>query len=406
MIPLEDVLSLVLGKCAAATPRPVRLAQARGLVLAEDVYAADAVPPFANTAMDGFAVRSADTASAPVTLRVVGTIAAGSAEEIDVGPGEAARIMTGAPVPAGADAIVMVERTTSDADSVTVEINVPVGNHVRSPGEDISAGALALERGTVLSAAHLGVLANIGLSQVMVYPRPRVGVLSTGDELVGDGSPLGRGQIRDSNRVALLGLIADMGAEPVDLGLVRDDLEEIKAAMSSGAQKCDALITSGGVSVGDFDFVKAALDDLSQDMRWMQVAIRPAKPFAFGSIAGTPVFGLPGNPVSSLVSFELFARTGLRSMMGHSRPQRRPVIAVAGEDFERRPDGKTYFLRVIAEWSGEGRLTLRSAGGQGSHVLTAMARANALAIVEDGDGVRAGGFVPALLLLSDELDAE
>jgi molybdenum cofactor synthesis domain-containing protein len=265
---------------------------------------------------------------------------------------------------------------------------VPAGNHVRHPGEDIEAGAEVFTAGTVLGPGHLGVLANLGLKKVPVFPRARVGVLSTGDELV-------NGQIQDSNRPALLALCRQSGFQPVDLGCVGDTGEEIAAALEQSAAGTDAILTTGGVSAGDFDFVKRLLDTQ------LQVAIKPAKPFAFGAVDGTPVFGLPGNPVSSLVSFELFARPAIRQMMGHApKDLDRPhVTALADEDLKRRPDGKTHFARVVARYDDEaGRWRVRSAGGQGSHQLLAMATANALAILPDGDGVTSGGTVTVMLL--------
>jgi len=224
-----------------------------------------------------------------------------------------------------------------------------------------------------------------------------VGVLSTGDELSDEPGPLRPGQIRDSNRPTLLALLRGSGCEAVDLGLVPDDEEAIAAAVRRGTQECDAVLTSGGVSVGDFDLVKTVLDRLGQ-MRWMQVAIRPAKPFAFGTVDGTPVFGLPGNPVSSMVSFELFARPALRQMMGHTQLDRPRARAVADEPLRRTPDEKIHFVRVVAAMGADGRYHLRSAGGQGSHQLAAMAAANALAVLPDGDGVAAGAEVDTLLL--------
>lgn len=407
MIPLDDARATVLAGCRRGHPRAVPLADALGLVTSVDIDAVEAVPPFDNTAMDGFAVRAADTAgaseAAPVVLAITGTLAAGASPGPTVGPGEAVRIMTGAPMPAGADAVVMVERTSVRDDGqtpggrVAVLVEVPAGNHVRRVGDDLRAGQRVFDAGTVLTPAHLGVLASVGVRRVPVYPRPRVGVISTGDELVDGPEPLAPGQIRDSNRRMLLALVARADAEPVDLGRIPDDEAAIAAAFEAGAASCDALISSGGVSMGDFDYVKVVLDRLG-DMTWMQVAIRPAKPLAFGTIAGTPVFGLPGNPVSSLVSFELFARPGLRTMMGHPHPDRLRIPAVADESLSRRPDAKTHFTRVVAGYGADGVVHVRSTGAQGSHQLAATAAANALAVLADGDGVAAGDAVEIMVL--------
>ncbi|MEA2973273.1 MAG: molybdopterin molybdotransferase [Actinomycetota bacterium] len=402
MIALEDARARVLAACVPLPARSVALADALGRVLAEPVVSGVDVPPWANTAMDGFAVRAADTADAPVGLVVVGTLAAGADPAgLMVGPGQAVRIMTGAPLPAGADAIVMVERTSTEGDVVKVQVAATIGDHVRSAGDDLRTGQTVFEAGTVLTPAHLGVLASLGLSEVTVFPPARVGVLSTGDELVDGAAPLRPGQIRDSNRPTLLAMVREAGCEAVDLGTARDDEDVIRARMEEGLAACDAVVTSGGVSVGDFDYVKVVLDRIGR-MDWWQVAIRPAKPFAFG-VAGprdTPVFGLPGNPVSSMVSFEMFVRPGLRRMMGHP-PERllRPVLAaVADEALPRRPDGKLHLDRVVATHGPDGRLHVRRSGGQGSHQLRAMALANALALVPDGDGVAAGGVVDVLVL--------
>jgi molybdopterin molybdotransferase len=399
LVPLDQARALVLEACGPLPAVEVPLAAALGCISSEPVVSAESVPPFANTAMDGYAVRAADTAAAPVRLRVVGTLPAGTAPTTPVGPGEAIRIMTGAPVPEGADAIVMVERTLLEVDGseVTVEVAARPGDHVRPAGDDIRPGQEVVTAGTLLGAGHLGVLASVGVDRVRVHRRPRVGVLSTGDELVTGAGPLAPGQIRDSNRVALLALLHGAGCEGVDLGVVADDEAAIAAAIRAGVTDCDALLTSGGVSVGDYDYVKAVLDGLG-DMRWMQVAIKPAKPFAFGTVEGVPVFGLPGNPVSSMVSFELFARPALRRMQGHAEAVPPGVPAVAGEDLPRRPDGKTHFARVVLRLGPDGRHHARSAGGQGSHQLAAMAAANALAVLPDGDGVAAGQVVTVLPL--------
>ena len=401
LIPLEEAQDYVLGRCEGPASAVVPLADARGLVLAESVDAPEHVPPFANTAMDGFAVRAVDTVGAPVTLDLVGTVAAGVdpvATGTEVGPGDAVRIMTGAPMPPGADAVVKVElaEVSPDGVAVTVGVEVPVGNHVRAAGEDLMTGDRVFDSGTVLGPGHLGVLASIGVVTVHVRRRLRVGVLSTGDELREGSATLAPGQIRDANRPALLGLLDELGAEGVDLGHVADDEAAIEAALVNGTARCDALLTSGGVSMGDFDYVKVVLDRIG-DMRWMQVAIRPAKPLAFGLVDGVPVFGLPGNPVSSMVSFELFARPALRSMAGHRDLDRRRVRAEVVGGLGRHPDGKVHFARVVVEVA-DGRFRVRSAGGQGSHQLTAMAAADGLAVLPDGDGVANGDQVEVLLL--------
>jgi molybdenum cofactor synthesis domain-containing protein len=400
LVALEDAQRRVLAGCLPLHPRAVPLDDALGCVTSVALTADEAVPPFANTAMDGYAVRAADTAPAPVTLRVAGTLAAGAdPSTVRVEPGTAVRIMTGAAIPAGADAIVMVEKTTTSGDEVTIAEAAAVGDHVRPAGEDISPGDEVFPPRTLLTAGHLGVLASLGYVNVPVYPRPRVGVLSTGDELVDGPVDLRPGQIRDSNRHTLLALVRLAGCEPVDLGLARDDEAVITSVIESGVASCDALVTSGGVSVGDFDYVKAVLDRLGR-MQWMQVAIKPAKPLAFGTVGDVPVFGLPGNPVSSMVSFELFARPGLRQLMGFPPESavRRPVRGVAGEALRRRPDGKTHFVRVVASTGDDGRYRVVSSGGQASNLLRAMALANALAIVPDGDGVDAGADVDVLVL--------
>jgi molybdopterin molybdotransferase len=408
MIPLDDAIAHVLAGCRPLPPARLPATDAVGCVLAADVVATEPVPPFANTAMDGYALRAADVAAVPVTLPVVAEVAAGHPAPRPLGAGEAMRIFTGAPMPEGADAVVMVERTERRDGGKAVEIQVSVdpGNHVRAVGEDLHAGQRVFGAGDEITPARLGVLASLGIDGVEAHPRPRVGVMSTGDELVVGPGPLQPGQIRDSNRPALLALVAQGGFDAVDLGRVADDEAAITTGLERGAAACDAVLTSGGVSMGDIDLVKVVLDRIGK-MRWMQVAIRPAKPLAFGVIRAAgggrrqvPVFGLPGNPVSSLVSFELFARPGLRRLAGqpHPRLHRPRLTATADEALSRRPDGKVHFVRVVATAGERGVLHVRSSGGQGSHQLAAMARANALAVVPDGDGVRLGGQVEVILL--------
>jgi molybdenum cofactor synthesis domain-containing protein len=399
VLTLDEARQHVLDRVSRLGPVDVALNDAAGLVLAADVVAAELVPPFANTAMDGFAVQFADTVGAPVTLEVIGTIAAGSTLDGEVGPGQAARIMTGAPMPPGADAVVMVERTSFDEAASTVEIEIAVdeGNHVRSAGEDVKPGDLLFGAGTRLAAGHLGVLASVGVHTVSVVRRPRVGVISTGDELVDDGRPLLPGEIRDSNRRTLLTLAAEAGWDAVDLGIAVDEPGAIREAFLAAAESCDAILSSGGVSMGAFDYVKVVLDEIG-DMRWMQIAIKPAKPFAFGLVGATPVFGLPGNPVSSMVSFELLARPAIGFMAGMDDTGLALLRAISEDTLDHPADGKVHFLRVEGRIDDTGRWHVRRAGGQGSHQLTAMARADALALVPDGVNITPGDEVQILPL--------
>jgi len=405
VIPLHEARAYVLDRCAVLPAIDTSYLDSVGRVLAADVVAGEDVPPFANTAMDGFAVRSADVAAAPVELDVVGTVAAGNDPTLRCEPGTAVRIMTGAVIPDGADAIVMLEDTDSPSPQrVVVRRAVAPGTSVRPVGDDVRAGDIVFRAGTVVGAAGAGVLASINARTVSAHPPARVALLSTGDELVVDGSPLRRGQIRESNLTSLHNVLRREGCEVLNLGIVADDEAELERVLRDAASRCDAIVTSGGVSVGDFDVVKAVLSRIAT-MRWMQLAIKPAKPFAFGELAVTvgsvsrtiPVFGLPGNPVSSLISFELLARPALRKMMGHRHDVvRASVRAVADSVLHRKVDGKVHYMRVFAELRDDGRLHVRDAGPQGSHQLAATALANALAVVPDGTGVAAGDDVDVI----------
>ncbi len=418
MIRLEEVQALVNHACATLPPTQVSVAEALGCVLAAPALAQVDVPPFANSAMDGYAVRAADTAHAPVTLEVVGRVLAGDMHRCEVGPGETVRIMTGAPVPAGADAVCMVEQTRVAAeDRVVVEAAVAPGENVRAPGGDVRTGEMVLDAGTEVGPTQLAALVSAGCSIVEVHPRPRVGVISTGDELVDSGRPLGPAQIFDSNRPMLLGLVEESGARALDLGRSPDDEDALATRIAGALGKVDALVLSGGVSVGDVDVVRIVLDRLGgAATHWMQIAIRPAKPFSFSVLEGPAgavrVFGLPGNPVSSAVSFELLVRPALRRMAGRRVTQRPRVMARAEAPLRRRPDGKTHFVRVQLELlggvdsAGEGSDAAsrgapgwgaRPCPGQGSHQIRSMGLADGLAVLADGDGVDAGGPVEVLV---------
>jgi molybdenum cofactor synthesis domain-containing protein len=401
VIALEEAQARVLARVEALPPHSVAIREALGAVLASDIYATESIPPFDNTAVDGYAVQSTDVVSVPCVLTVVDEVRAGAWPTIPVKSGEAIRIMTGAPIPPGADAVVMVEDTEVLNDAVRILRGVAVGESVRPTGDDVRPGDLVLHAGTVLRPAHLGILAGLGRLEVEVFPRLRVGVISTGDELVSDGSPLMPGQIRESNGELLCSLLTEANCEPVDFGIVADDEAVLTKALEEAASSCDAVLTSGGVSMGDYDLVKVLLDRLGE-MDWMQIAIRPAKPFAFGLIGSdrsTPVFGLPGNPVSSMVSFELLARPALLKMMGHAAPVRPGLLAIADNGLARnRSDDRVNFVRVVARADEDGRVHVVSTGAQGSHQLAASAAANAFARIDAAQEVKAGGEVSILLI--------
>jgi molybdopterin molybdotransferase len=370
---VDEALERILARVRPLEPLSVGLLEALGMTLAEDVAADRDVPPFRNSAMDGYAVIAADVATAPAALRVVGEIAAGGMPARPIVRGEAMRIMTGAPLPDGADTIVRVEDTDNGTTTVTVTVATRPGTSVRAAGEDLRAGETVLMRGTVLRAAEIGVLATIGQTTVRVIGRPRVAILSTGDELVELDAPLGPGQIRDANRYSLASAARAMGATPIPLGIVRDTADDLRRALRDAAAKADVIVTSGGVSVGDHDHVKPVVDELGS-MDFWSIAIRPGRPLAFGEIDGTPIFGLPGNPVSSLLGFELFVRPALLKMAGR-RLLHRPRVTATLDDTLDTPPGLRFFARGVFDPAAN---TVRTTGPQGSGILRSMALANCL----------------------------
>jgi molybdopterin molybdotransferase len=387
-----------------ASRRPLR--EALDLVLAEDVASPIDLPAWDNSAMDGYAVRGAEveraSADHKVTLAVIESVAAGRFPEHAIGPGEATRIFTGAPLPAGADTVVRQEDTESaTSDRVTVVTGRDAGKNVRYRGEDIHKGDVVLTAGSPLGPAQLGVLASIAQANPLVHRAPRVAFMGSGDEIVdldrADEILAGR-KIATSNSYTLHGLIRRAGGIPVDLGLARDTKESLREHLA-GARDADLLVTTAGVSVGEHDFVRDVLTDLGCDMKLWRIRMRPGAPLGFGLLGTTPWIGLPGNPVSTMVTFELFVRPALRRLLGHLLPFRRTVPVCVGEPITLGPKLR-HFLRAVVKPEGHsGTLTARLTGPQGSGILTSMARANALLIVpEDRPSVPAGATLAALLL--------
>lgn len=375
MLTVEEALARVLARIPPNGDERVGLDDAHGRVLAEDLHAPRPLPPWPASAMDGFAVRSADV---PGALRVLETIPAGGVPTRVVAPGTASRIMTGAPVPDGADAVVMVEDTRTEGETVHIGVSARVGQHVRARGSEVGEGDLVLTRGRTLSPAAVALAAGLGVPSLTVAVRPRVGILSTGDEVVEPGFPLGPGQIHASNAFALSALCRDAGALPVNLGNVRDDPSSLAEGFRRALQ-CDVVVSTGGVSVGDFDHVKTVLADLGMAMDFWRVAMKPGKPLAYGDLGGKPIFGLPGNPVSCMVNFLQFVRPVLRTMLGDPRPFLPVVDAEVAAPRKRHP-GRPEFVRVRLFRDGA-RLLCEPAGHQGSASLLSMADGHGFALV-------------------------
>ncbi len=397
MRPLADAQRAVLD---AVRPLPVvamPLREARGLALAVPVVAPHDLPPFPNSAMDGYAVRSADVAAAPVTLPVLEDVPAGHVPTQPVTEGTAIKIMTGAPLPEGADAVVQVEHTEPGDGEVRILAATTAGTSVRPAGGDLAAGTEVFPAGVRLTPARLGVCAALGIATPQVRRRPRVAILSTGDELLPPETPdLPPGKIRDANRFLLRGLLEELGAIVVDYGIVADDAAALNRVLGHAAADSDAVVTSGGVSMGEYDLVKSELARLGTVGFW-RVAMQPAKPFAFGDLGGTPFFGLPGNPVSVVVSFEQFLRPALLAMMGADRLFRPRVTGILDGAVSTDP-AKIVFLRVAVTAAPDGRLHARLSGGQASNVQSAMAAADAFAVVPVGVADLAAGEPVALEL--------
>ncbi|HEX4634409.1 MAG TPA: gephyrin-like molybdotransferase Glp [Gemmatimonadales bacterium] len=402
MMDADEAARRILAHVRALTPVRRPLADARGLVLAEDVTAPIEVPPWDNSAMDGYAARGGDL-QAGASLRVIEAVAAGRFPTKTVGPGEATRLFTGAPIPRGADTVIRQEDTVAEEGSVRIVVPPQPGRNIRKRGEDLPKGSTAVARGQELTAARLGVLASVAQAEPLVHPAPRVALLASGDEVVTldrRAEILAGEKIASSNSYALAAAIRDAGGIPIDLGIAPDATDAVKALLAT-ARDVDLILTTAGVSVGDHDLVRDAVTGLGGSVEFSRVRIRPGGPLNFGSLKGVPWIGLPGNPVSSLVTFELFARPAIRRCAGHALPFRRTIPVVTAEPLSLGPELR-HFLRVTltpGPDGPDGRPRARLTGSQSSGVLSSMAKADALLIVpEDRREVPAGTPLRALVL--------
>jgi len=404
LVTVDEAREKVLSAVRPLGSLQVPLTEAYGCVLAEDVVADHDLPAFASSAMDGFAVRSSDIAgaspSSPIELKIVGRALIGRRPESTVGGHEASRIATGAPIPAGADTIVPIENAEVLGEIVRIVDPAPEGRHIRPVGEDVRSGMVLVEQGRRLGAPELGLLANAGFPHPVVHPRPRVIVLSTGDELVPPTEEPEFGQIRDSNAYTIFGAVREAGAIPVLAGIVKDDVEQLKETLLVHEIQADAFISSGGVSVGERDVVKAAFFRRG-DLDFYKVAMQPGMPQGFGHIEGKPYWGLPGNPVSVFVSFEVFVRPALMKMLGRTHLRRPEITATLTQDVS-GPRGKLQFARVLVSRDADG-WSATPTGGRGSNLISTVSRANGLAMIPVGtETAPAGSQVGVMLFRSSE----
>jgi molybdopterin molybdotransferase len=404
LLPVDEAREKVLSRVQPLAPLELPLPETYGCVLAEDVLAQTDIPDFTSSAMDGFAVRSNEVATAtpvePIELRIVGRALIGQRPESTVGGGEAVRIATGAPIPAGADTIVPIENCEVLGETVRILAGSPQGKHIRPAGEDARSGEVLVQKGRRLMAPELGLLAAAGAQHPLVHPRPRVVVLSTGDELIPPGQAPNFGQVRDSNAYMIFGALREAGASPVMAGIIRDDVDELKETVLNHLAQADAFISSGGVSVGERDVVKAAFFRRG-DLDFYKVAMQPGMPQGFGHIEAKPFFGLPGNPVSVFVSFEVFIRPAIMKMLGRRQLFRPEVPAKLDADVT-GPKGKTQYARVRVRRTPDGWIATPT-GGRGSNLISTVSRANGLAIVPPGiETAPAGSEVSVMLFRSME----
>jgi len=397
VLTVEQARDGIMSRIAPLSVERVEIMTALGRVLAEPVVSRATIPPWPNSSMDGYALRAQDTNGEPVELAVVGTISAGSVPPRALRAGESMRIFTGAPLPEGADAVVPQEDVAADGRRVTIRGRIDRGAYVRPAGEDVRVGDVVVQPGGVIGPAEVGLLATLGYSQVQVYRRPRVAILSTGNELADLGTQPGPAQIPNTNTYSLMAQVIDAGGEPVNLGVARDQLEAINERVRWGLTSADMLVTSAGVSVGELDLVREALQRSGAELHLWQVSMRPGKPITFGTTpSGRPVFGLPGNPVSAMVTFELFVRPALRHMAGATVIDRPRLRARALEPIA-NPGSRRGYLRVTLTPDAQG-YGARLTGDQGSAILRSMVLADGLAVVAPDTTIAAGEAVEVIVL--------
>lgn len=402
MISVEEARKIILAEIRRMGTERVLLSNALGRVLSEDLLSALDHPPWDTSAMDGYAVRWNDTAGAsrtnPRTLKIIEEIPAGTLPQKKIEPGEASKIMTGAPVPEGAEAIVKVEETERHGDQVKILEAADDGDFIRKKGEAIRTGDLILKKGIRIRPADIAMMASIGRSVVPVYQQPRVAILSTGDELAELDEPRGPNKILNSNGYGVAAQVIEAGGLPINLGIAKDTREDLDKKLRGGLH-ADFLIASGGVSMGDYDFVQEVLMELGAEMKFWKVAMKPGQPLAFGVIGGKPAFGLPGNPVSAMVSFEQFVRPALL-MAGGRTEVFRPIIQATLEEEVRKHPGRRHFMRAIVSVQ-KGEYRVRTTGDQDSHILLSLVKANALMILPEAGNLHKAGEKVAVQLLSD-----
>ncbi len=398
MLSAQEALEIILTSLRPIEREVVDLHDAHGRVLAEDIITRENVPGFDNSSMDGYAVRAVDVSTPPVVLSIVDEVSAGKTSSHELKQGEAIRIMTGGQVPSGAEAVIQVEWTEAEDDRhVRVLRPVTVGQNIRRAGEDIQEGEKGLTCGRELRAAEIGVLASIGCESVPVYRKPRVAVLATGNELTEVGQPLRPGKIRNSNSFTLSNLIMESGGIPIDLGIARDNREEIRDKLLQGLES-DLLVSSGGVSVGEYDLVQEVMEEIGVEVRFWKVNIKPGMPLLFGMHKHKPVFGLPGNPVSTMVTFLKFVKPALRKMLGILKLEKELRLRAELVHDVRKTDGKRHFVRGILE-TRNGALKVSTTGSQSSGVLTSLVKANCLIVLpEESQSFKKGDTVEVELL--------